>query len=182
MAGGETVKSITSQHTQSVRKLSGEQMLTGEVVTTNIVHLGALNKAPDLGLLQVVQVVVVGGAQVGAETPVVAGDNDTAAAGGLGGLDAVLDTEAGLLDGVLEDSGILVVADTTEIDDAVVREDVLGATGGVLGGTTGDELGLEVVQQVLVDGLVLVLSQDGIVSLEVILCKELVVAIGLNIC
>lgn len=152
------------------------------MVTADIVDVGTLNKAPDLGLLQVVEVVVVRGAQVGAETPVVAGDDDTAAAGGLGGLDAVLDAEAGLLDGVLEDGGVLVVADAAEVDDAVVREDVLGAAGGVLGGAAGDELGLEVVQQVLVDALVLVLGQDGVVGLEVVLGEELIVSIGLDVC
>lgn len=157
-------------------------MLTGEVVTTDIVDLGALDEAPDLGLLQVVQVVVVGSAQVGAETPVVAGDDDTAAASGLGGLDAVLDAEAGLLDGVLENCGVLIVADTAQVDDAVVREDVLGATGGVLGGTAGDELGLEVVQEVLIDSLVLLLGQDGVVGLEAVLGEELIVAVGLDVC
>lgn len=157
-------------------------MLTGEVVTADIVDLGALDEAPDLGLLQVVQVVVVRGAQIGAETPVVAGDDDTTAAGGLRGLDAVLDAEAGLLDGILEDGGVLVVADAAQVDDAVVREDVLGATGGVLGGTAGDELGLEVVQQVLVDALVLVLGQDGVVGLEAVLGEKLIVAVGLDVC
>lgn len=152
------------------------------MVTTNIVDLGALDKAPDLGLLQVVQAVVVGGAQVGAETPVVAGDDDAAAAGGLGGLDAVLDAEAGLLDGVLEDGGVLVVTDAAEVDDAVVGQDVLGAAGRVLGGAAGDELGLEVVQQVLVDGLVLVLGQDGVVGLEAVLGEELIVSVGLDVC
>lgn len=152
------------------------------MVTADIVDLGALNEAPDLGLLEVVQVVVVRGAQVGAETPVVAGDDDAAAAGGLGGLDAVLDTEAGLLDGVLEDGGVLVVADTAQVDDAVVGQDVLGSAGGVLGGAAGDELGLEVVQQVLVEGLVLVLGQDGVVGLEAVLGEELIVAIGLDVC
>lgn len=152
------------------------------MITADIVDLSTLNEAPDLGLLQVVQVVVVGGAQVGAETPVVAGDDDAAAAGGLGRLDAVLDAEAGLLDGVLEDGGVLVVADAAEVDDAVVREDVLGAAGGVLGGAAGDELGLEVVQQVLVDALVLVLGQDGVVGLEAVLGEELIVAVGLDVC
>lgn len=152
------------------------------MVTADIVDLGALDETPDLGLLQVVQAVVVSGAQVGAETPVVAGDDDAAAAGGLGGLDTVLDAEAGLLDGVLEDGGVLVVADAAEVDDAVVGQDVLGAAGGVLGGAAGDELGLEVVQQVLVDGLVLVLGQDGVVGLEAVLGEELIVAVGLDVC
>lgn len=152
------------------------------MITADIVDLGALDEAPDLGLLEVVQIVVVRGAQVGAETPVVAGDDDAAAAGGLGGLDAVLDAEAGLLDGILEDGGVLVVADAAQVDDAVVGQDVLGAAGGVLSGAAGDELGLEVVQQVLVDGLVLVLGQDGVVGLEAVLGEELIVAVGLDVC
>lgn len=163
-------------------ELPAGHKLTGEVVTTDVVDVCALDEAPDLGLLQVVEAVVVGGAQVGAETPVVAGDDDAAAAGGLGGLDAVLDAEAGLLDGVLEDGGVLVVADAAQVDDAVVGQDVLGAAGGVLGGAASDELGLEVVQQILVDGLVLVLGQDGVVGLEAVLGEELIVAVGLDVC
>lgn len=152
------------------------------MIAADVVDVGALDEAPDLGLLEMVQAVVVGGAQVGAETPVVAGDDDAAAAGGLGGLDAVLDAEAGLLDGVLEDGGVLVVADAAQVDDAVVRQDVLGAAGGVLSSAAGDELGLEVVQQVLVDALVLVLGQDGVVGLEAVLGEELIVAVGLDVC
>lgn len=61
------------------------------MITTNVVDLGVLHQAPDLGLLEVVEAVVIGGAQVGAHAAVVAGDDDAAAAGGLGRLDAVLD-------------------------------------------------------------------------------------------
>lgn len=152
------------------------------MVTTDVVHLSILDQAPDLRLLQVVQAVVVGSGQVGAHAPVVAGDNDAAAAGGLGWLYAVLDAEAGLLDGILEDGGILVVADSSQVDDAVVGEYVLGTTGGVLGGAAGDQLGLEVVQQVLVDALVLLLGEDGVVRLETVLGQELIVAVGLDVC
>lgn len=155
---------------------------TCEVVTTDVVHLGVLDQAPDLGLLQVVQAVVVGGSQVGAHAPVVAGDDDAAPPRGLAGLDAVLDAEAGLLDGVLEDGGVLVVANAAQVDDAVVRQQVLGATGRVLGGTAGDQLRFEVVEQVLVDALVLLLGQDGVVGLEAVLGKELIIADGLDVC
>lgn len=114
------------------------------MVAANVVDVGVLDQAPDLGLLEVVEAVVVGGAEVGAHAAVVAGDDDAAAAGGLGRLDAVLDAQAGLLDGVLEDGGVLVVADAAEVDDAIVGQQVLGAAGRVLGGAAGDELGLVV--------------------------------------
>lgn len=112
---------------------------------TDVVHLGVLDELPDLGLLQVVQVVVVGSTEVGAQASVVAGDDGTAATSLLLGVDTVLDTEASGLDGIVEDGGVLVVAGTADVDDAVGREDVLGTSGAVLGSTTGDELGIVVV-------------------------------------
>ena len=89
------------------------------MVTADIVSLGLLDQSPDLGLLEVVEVVVVGGAELGAHAPVVAGDDDATGAGGDLGVDAVLDTEAGLLDGVVQDGGVLVVADTADECNAV---------------------------------------------------------------
>lgn len=151
------------------------------MVTTDVDHLGALSQRPDLGLLQVLQVVVVRGAQEGAERPVVAGDDNTALARADLLVNAVLDPQADGTDGVLEDGGILVVADTADVDDAVGGQDVLGATGGVLGGTTGDQLGLVVGEKVLVDGEVRVLGEDGVVGLEVVLGQEGVVTGGLDV-
>jgi hypothetical protein len=112
----------------------------------------------------------------------VAGDDDAAAAGGHGLLDAVLDAQAGGLDGVLEDGRVLVIADAADVDHAVGRQDVLGAAGRVLGGAAGDELGIEVVQEILVEGLVLLLGQDGVVGLEAVLVKQGLVAEGLDVC
>lgn len=155
--------------------------LTGEVVTANVVDIGILNQAPDLGLLEVVQIVVVRGAQIRAHAPVVAGDDHAATAGRLRRLDAVLDAQAGLLDGVLEDGGVLVVANAAQVHDAVVGQQVLGAAGGVLGGAAGDQLRLVVVQEVLVEALVLVLGQDGVVGLEAVLGEQVIVANGLDV-
>lgn len=62
---------------------------------------------------------MVGGAEVGAQAPVVAGDDDAAAARLLLGVDAVLDAQAGGLDGVVQDGRVLVVAGAAEVDDAV---------------------------------------------------------------
>lgn len=152
------------------------------MVPANVVDISVLNQAPDLRLLQVVQIIVVGCAQICAHTPVVARDDHTAPTGRLRGLDTVLDAQAGLLDGILKDGGVLVVANTAEVHDAVVGQQVLGTASGVLGGAAGDQLGLVVVEEFLVETLVLVLGQDGIVSFEVVLGEKLIVADGLNIC
>lgn len=153
----------------------------GEVVAADVVRLGVLDQLPDLGGLEVLDVVVVGGGEVGAHAPVVACDDDGAAAGGLLGVDAVLHAETGLLDGVVQDGGVLVVADAAQEDDAVGRQHVLRSAGGVLGGAAGDELGVEVVQQVLVDALVLLLGEDGVIGLEAVLLEEGFIAEGLDV-
>jgi hypothetical protein len=155
--------------------------LTGEVVASNVEDLSVLNERPDLGLLQVVKAVVVGSAEVSAETAVVAGDNNTASASWLLGVNTVLDTETGSLDGILQDGRVLVVTDTTEVDDAVGGEDVLGTTGGVLRSTSGNELGVEVVEQVLVDVKVRLFGEDGVVGLEAVLVQQSLVADSLDV-
>lgn len=153
----------------------------GEVVTSDVVGLGVLDKLPDVGAGQVLKVVVVGGTELGAHGAVVAGDDNTATAGGDLGVDAVLDAETGGLDGILEDGGVLVVADTAEVDDGVGREDVLGTASGVLGSAAGNQLGVVVVEEVLVDAKVLLLSEDGIVLLEAILFEESLVTNCLDV-
>lgn len=158
------------------------QALTSEVVATNIEDLGALSERPDLGLLQVLKVIVVRGAQGGAHRPVVAGDDNTAATGRHLLVDAVLNPQADGADGILEDSGVLVVADAADVDDAVGGQDVRGTAGGVLGSATSDELRLVVGQEVLIDGHVRVLGEDGIVGLELVLGQELVIANSLDVC
>lgn len=157
-------------------------VFTSEVVTTNIEHLSVLNQAPNLGLLQVVQSIVVRGAQISAHAAVVAGNDHATAAGRLGRLDAVLDPQAGLLDGITQDGGVLVVADAAQVDDTVVGQQVLGAAGRVLRGAAGDELGVVVVEELLVEGLVRVLGEDRVVGLEVVFGEELVRAEGLDVC
>ncbi len=151
------------------------------MVAANIVGLGVLDERPDIRALQVLQVIVVGSAQLGAHAAVVAGDDDGATAGGLLGVDAILDTQTGLPDSFVEDTGVLVVAGTAQVDDAVLGEDVLGTTGRVLGGAAGDQLGIKVVEEVLEDALVLGLGQDGIVGLETVLLEQGVVSNRLDV-
>lgn len=151
------------------------------MVATNVIHLSVLHQTPDLGLLQVIKSVVVGGTQIGAHAPVVARNHHTTPSGGLRRLNAVLDTEASLLHGILEDGGVLVVADAAQVDNAVVGQHVLGTSGCVLGGAAGDELGVVVVEQLLVEGLVGLLSKDSIVGLQVVLGEELITAECLDV-
>lgn len=120
------------------------------MIAADVVEVGVLGEGPDLGALEVVDVVEVGGGEVGAERAVVVGDDDGAAAGGGLGVDAVLDAQADLLDGVAQDGGVLVVADAAEVDDAVRRQQVLGAAGRVLGRAARDQLGVVVVEQLIV--------------------------------
>lgn len=153
----------------------------GEVVTADVDGLGGLNQAPDLGLLQVINLVVVGSGKVGAHAAVVAGDDDTATSSWVVLIDAVLNTETGLLVGLLESSSVLVVTDTANVDDGLLRENVLCATGGVLGCATSNQLGIEVVEEVLVESEMLLLGKDGIVLLQLILVKESLVPGSLDV-
>lgn len=153
----------------------------GEVVTTDVVDLSVLDEGPDLGLLQVLKVVVVGGAKLSAHGAVVASDDNTATAGVDLGVDTVLDAETGLLDSIVEDGGVLVVTNTTEVDDAVGGKEVLSTAGGVLGSTTGDQLSIVVLEEVLEEALVLLLGEDGVVGLEAVLLEESLVTEGLDI-
>ena len=148
---------------------------------TDIVEAGAFYELPDIRTLEMGEVVVVRSSEVSAEAAVVAGDDDATATGRLLGVNAVLNAEADLADGIAEDGGILVVADAAEVDDAVGGQDVLGAAGGVLGGAAGDQFRVVVVQQLLVQRDVLRLGQDRIVRLEPILVEQLLVAHGLDV-
>lgn len=124
---------------------------------------------------------MVSGAEVGDHATVVTSDHDATAASGNLGVDAVLDAQTGLLAGVVKDGGVLVIAGATKIDDAVGREDVLGTTGCVLGGTAGDQLGIVVVEEVLVDVQVLRFGKDGVVSLKAVLLEQSLVAKRLDV-
>ena len=153
----------------------------GEVVAADVVGLGVLDEAPDLRLLQMLEVVVVGGAKVGAETPVVTGDDNAATTGLFLGIDAVLDAETGGLNGIVKNGRVLVVAGAADVDDAVRGEDVLGTTGRVLGSSAGDELGVVVVEEVLEQGEVLLVGEDSVVGLELVLVKKSLVTLSLDV-
>ena len=153
----------------------------GEVVATDVDELGLLDQGPDLWLLQVLHLVVVGSSEVSDHGSVVASNNDTAAAGLLLWIDAIFNTKTGLLVGRLQDVGILVVTDAAKVDDGVVWEDILGTAGGVLGGSASNELGVELLE-IIVESKVLLLSENGIVLFQVVLLEESGITSGLDVC
>lgn len=160
------------------------------MVATHEVGLGLLNNVPVL--LQVVDLVAVRRREIGAHASVVSSDNDTTTAGGLLFVIEVVGGQASLLVGSQKSLSILVVADTSKVDNRVGWEDVLdhsasvwsspqncrpphmylGTSGRVLGRTTSDELSIAVLDKLFVQACVLVLGQDGIVGLQAILLKQ----------
>lgn len=93
------------------------------MVATNEVCLALLDNVPVL--LQVVELVAVGGSKIGDQATVVASDDDTAAASGLLLIDTVANLKTSLLGSICEDVGVLVLANAAEVDDGLGREDVL---------------------------------------------------------
>ncbi len=116
---------------------------------------------------------------MGAEAPVVAGDDDAAAARGLRVVDAVFDAEAGGGAGGAELLGVFVLADAADVEDGVGGEDVLGAAGGVLGGAAGDE-GVLAGEEVVVEGHVGFFGQDGVVGFEGVFLEHGIIALGVG--
>lgn len=72
-----------------------------QVVSTNIENLGLFNKGPDLRLLKVLELVLVGGSQMGAHAAVVASDNHTTLAGRLNSIDTIFGVNTSVLTGLL---------------------------------------------------------------------------------
>jgi hypothetical protein len=150
----------------------------GQVEATNIVDLGVLNLLPDVVLLQVLKLVVVGRSKVGAERAVVASDDDTTSASGGLLIVEVLGLDTSFLADVLEGLAVLVLANAANVEDGLGGQDVLGTTGGVLRSTTGDEDGLVVLDQVLVQAHVLLgVGENSVVGLEAVLLEELLITV-----
>jgi len=96
-----------------------------QVVATDVVELSLLNKRPDVGLLQVLNLVLVGSSKVSAHAAVVASDNNTTLSSGLGLIDAVLSVDTGLLASLLEDVTVLVLTNTANVHNGVLGQHVL---------------------------------------------------------
>lgn len=95
------------------------------MVTTNVVVLRLLDERPDTWLLQVLNLVFIGGGQMGDHRSVVAGDDDTATTSRLRIVDTVFSVDTSLVASLLEDIGILVTADAPDVEHGVRGEHVL---------------------------------------------------------
>lgn len=115
---------------------------------------------------------MVRGPEVRYHGAVVASDDDGAAARVDFRIDAVFGAHAGFVDGRIQDGRVFVVAYAAEKDYRLRGEDVLGAASSVLGGAAGEKSGVVVVENLFVDGEVLLLGKDGIVGLEAVFVKE----------
>lgn len=96
-----------------------------QVETTKVIDLGLLGQCPDMRLLQVVELVFIGSSKMGNQASVVAGNDHTTAASGLGLVHAVLCANAGFVAGFLENFTIFVFANASNVHDGVVGEQVL---------------------------------------------------------
>ena len=95
------------------------------MVPADVVNAGLLDELPNLRLLEMFDLVVVGRCQIGAHAPIVPGDDDAASSGWMLVVDSILDSQLGLTHRVPEDIGIPVAANTSDIDHRFLREEVL---------------------------------------------------------
>jgi len=79
------------------------------------------------------------------------GDYNTAATGRLLFVNTVFDSKTSGLDGIVEDGGVFVVADSADEHDAVGGGNILSSARGVLGSATGNQFGGVVVEEIFVD-------------------------------
>lgn len=93
--------------------------------STDVVDLSLLNQRPDVRLLQVFNLVLVGGSKVSDQATIVASNDNTALSSGLSVIDAVFRVDASLLAGLSQCVGVLVAADTADVKNGVLRKYVL---------------------------------------------------------
>ena len=95
------------------------------MVPANVVDLGLLYEFPDLGRLEMGELVLVCGVEGRDHGAVVAGDDDAAAASRVGGVDEVLGAESGGGAGGTEGFGVFILADAADEKDGGGGKDVL---------------------------------------------------------
>lgn len=95
------------------------------MIAANIVQPSLLHQVPDLGLLEMVDLVVVRSSKVCAHASVVARDDDTAATSRCLLVNQILGVDTGLGANVLKKVGVLVLAYTADVQNRVWRQHVL---------------------------------------------------------
>mmetsp|Transcript_19244 Transcript_19244/g.42798 ORF Transcript_19244/g.42798 Transcript_19244/m.42798 type:complete len:378 (-) Transcript_19244:91-1224(-) len=182
----EEVDDERGREVEAERLARGERVLgddlervdrNGEEEAGDVVALGRLVDGLRLGGLDVGRLEVVRGVELRHERPLAALDEDGADARGRGGVLHVVYLDAVLGGAGLELLAELVGADAAHVGrlvgPAVGAEDPLRDTDGVLRGPPGDVLRAVVVDQLLVEGHVLLLGEDGVVQLHGVLVENL---------
>lgn len=152
-----------------------------QAVSFNVENICVLNESPDLLGLEMLKLVVVCGTKVSDHGSIVTGNDDSTFSGGDGLLDAVLGTDTALnATGLDELVGVGVLANTADVDGRFWWENILSSTASVLSSTSGNVAGAEGCD-LLVDGQVLLLSEDSIIGLQSILVEQSLVTIDLDV-
>lgn len=95
------------------------------MVSSNVEKLRILHQLPDLGRLQVIQLVQVRSCQIRAQRAVVPGDDNTTATSGCLIVVSVFGADTSLCRDVLEHLAVLVFSDAADVDCGIGREHVL---------------------------------------------------------
>ena len=117
-----------------------------QVEATDIEDLRILDLLPDALLLQVLDLVVVGGSEIGAHGAVVAGDDNTAATSGSLLVVEVFGLDTSVGRDLLESFAVLVLANAADVDDRLGLQNVCSASCSVLRGATSNLNGLVVLK------------------------------------
>ena len=87
------------------------------MIPADVIDLGLFDELPDLRALQMAELVLIGGLEGRDHAAVVAGDDYTAAAGGVGGVYEVFGAESGGGAGGAENFGVFILADAANEED-----------------------------------------------------------------
>jgi len=99
-----------------------------QMEATNVKDLRILNKPPDFGRFEVLELIMVGRSQVGNHGTVVTSNHDTATTSGVLLVDSILSAKSLALAGFAELTGICILTDTSDVDGRVGGKNVLPST------------------------------------------------------
>lgn len=96
-----------------------------QVKSSDEIYLRFLDQVPNVWLLQVLKLIVVGGGEMSAQAAVMASDDDATAARGLVLVNAIFRVDAGFFADVCELLAMLIFSDATNVGDGVGWENIL---------------------------------------------------------
>lgn len=145
----------------------------GEEKSGNVIKRGTFHNFPLSLLLEMIDLVGVGGGEVGDQRTMVASDENSTGTGGNLGVGLVLNVHTVALDTFSHLGGEFIVTNCADEGGRIGElKHPLRDTDGVLSGTTSDEFRLVGRNQFRVQRLVLVLGENGIVLIQLILLEQ----------